>query len=147
MNALRTLSPVLMFVAVLAGCESTTEPPSDVPEGVAVSLNGTIVARAVNSVTEGSVHVHLGEYSGVFVVSILDGAGNAMSLDADHYLDVSVGDLGLAAFIQPSPGAFQGEIEMFGLDGVSTLTFRLMRTGSSVPEWTSPSIELVVIAC
>ncbi len=147
MFARRRLLPVFALIAALLGCESTTEPASDEPEGVSVTLNGTIVARAVNGVTEGEVHVHVGEYSGVFVVSILDGAGRPLMLEPDHYLEVSVGDLGLAAFVQPTPGAFEGEIEMYGLEGESTLTFRLMRTGAAVPEWTSPPIDLVVVAC
>lgn len=136
----------LLLVGTLA-CESTTEPPLDVPEGVALTLNGTVVARAVGGVIEGGVHVHVGEYSGVFVVSVLNGRGEPMPLDADHYLEATVGDLALATFVQPTPGAFQGEFEMYGEEGESTIVFRLMRTGSTVAEWTSPAIELVVTAC
>ena len=136
-----------LLLSVPLGCESSTEPPVDIPEGVAVTLNGTVVARVMGAVNEGSVHVHVGEYSGVFVVSILNGRGDAMPLDADHYLEATVGDLALATFVQPTAGAFRGEIEMYGLEGESTLTFRLMRTGSSTAEWTSPPIPLVVTAC
>ncbi len=142
----RVLVAGLLLIVPL-GCESSTEPPIDIPEGVAVTLNGTVVARVMAGVTEGGVHVHVGEYSGVFVVSVLNGRGDVMPLESDHYLEASVGDLALATFVQPTPGAFRGEIEMYGVEGESTLTFRLMRTGSNTPEWTSPPIALHVTAC
>ena len=138
---------VALLVLGAQACESATEAPVAIPEGVAVTLNGTVVARAMDGVSEGEVHVHLGEYSGVFVVSVLNGRGDLMPLEADHYLEAAVEDFALATFVQPFSGAFRGEIEMFGEEGHSTLVFRLMRTGSSVPEWTSPPIAFVVSGC
>ena len=70
----RLLVAGLLLISPL-GCESSTEPPVDIPEGVAVTLNGTVVARVMSGVNEGGVHVHVGEYSGVFVVSVLNGRG------------------------------------------------------------------------
>lgn len=138
--------PTLLALTLLAGCESGTEPPMNVPEGLAVTLNDVIVARVLDGTVEGAIHVHFGEYSGLFLVDILNGRGEPMSLDADHRLEATVGDLGLVTFLPTSPGAFQGEFEMFG-EGETTITFRLVREGSSQAEWTSPPLELVVIAC
>lgn len=137
---------VLTLLPLLGGCESGTEPPVDVPEGLAVTLNDVMVARVTGSTVEGGIHVHFGEYSGLFIVDILNGRGEPMALDADHYLEATVGDLGLVTFLQTTPGAFQGEFEMYG-EGQTTLVFRLMREGGTAPEWTSPPLELVVIAC
>lgn len=138
----------LLAVLVLlpGGCESSTEPVADVPAGLSVTLNDVIVARVTGETVEGGIHVHFGEYSGLFVVDILNGRGQPMTPDADHYLEVAVGDLGLVSFVPSAQGAFRGEFEMYG-EGETTLTFRLMREGSAVPEWTSPPLDLVVVAC
>lgn len=138
--------PLLLLFALLGGCESGTEPPVDIAEGLAVTLNDVVVARVTGATVEGGIHVHFGEYSGLFIVDILNGRGEPMPLEPDHYLEATVGDLGLVTFLQSTPGAFRGEFEMYG-EGETTLVFRLMREGSSAPEWTSPPLELVVIAC
>lgn len=138
--------PMLLLPLLLGGCESGTEPPVDVPEGLAVTLNDVVVARVAGATVEGGIHVHFGEYSGLFLIEILNGRGEPLPLEPDHYLEATVEDLGLVTFLPSTPGAFRGEFEMYG-EGETTLVFRLMREGSAVPEWTSPPLELVVIAC
>jgi hypothetical protein len=138
---------LLLGAVPLAGCGSgSTEPPADDPDGLQVTLNGVVVARAAGASVEGEIHVHFGEYSGLFVVDILDRDGRTLALDADHRLEATVGDIGLATFVQATPGAFRGEFEMFG-EGETTITFRLVRQGSATPEWTSPPVDLLVIGC
>lgn len=142
----RSLASLLLLTLLLGGCESGTEPALDVPEGLAVTLNDVMVARVTDGVVEGGIHLHFGEYSGLFIVDVLNGRGEPMTLDADHYLEAAVGDLGLVGFVQDTPGAFAGEFDIYD-EGATTITFRLMREGSAVPEWASPPVELVVVAC
>lgn len=140
------VAALLLVIPLLTGCESGTEPPADVPEGLAVTLNDVVVARVLGGTVEGAIHVHFGEYSGLFRVDILNGRGEPMPLDADHRLQATVGDIGLVTFVQSPPGAFRGEFEMFG-EGETTITFRLVREGSPGAEWASPPLDLIVIAC
>ncbi|MEQ9569403.1 MAG: hypothetical protein RLN75_04375 [Longimicrobiales bacterium] len=140
------LFALLFALSLLAACESGTEPPVDVPEGLALTRNDVIVARVMDGTVEGAIHVHLGEYSGLFIVDILNGRGEPMPLEPDHRLEATVGHIGLVTFVQHTPGAFRGEFEMFG-EGETTITFRLVRDGSGAAEWSSPPLDLIVLAC
>lgn len=145
---MRVLGLALLAATVVLGAcsSSSTEPSADVPDGLSVTLNDVVVARVLGSSVEGGIHIHFGEYSGLFEIDILNGRGEAMAVNGDLRLEASVADIGLATFVQATPGAFEGEFEMFG-DGTTTITFRLVRAGSGVVEWTSPPMELLVIAC
>lgn len=102
-----------LAVVFVAGCGSEASgPDDDVPTGLEVHLNGALVARAVGSEVEGHLHVHVGEYSGQFIVTAVNGAGNEIDLPATHHLSAQIEDEDIARFVQPSGGAFQGEIKV-----------------------------------
>lgn len=135
-------APLLLLLA----CDSSTDPGSDLPGGLSISLNGTVVVQGTGTAVDGAIHLHLDEYSGLFVVEVLNERGRALDPDPGLRLEAVIADATKAAWLPPSEGALRGEFEVLA-EGATTIVFRVLRPGSSTPEWTSPPVPLVIVAC
>jgi hypothetical protein len=141
---------ILAGLTLLSGsCTSdhTTGPDDDVPVGLEVQLNGTLIARIIGSAVEGAIHVHVGEYSGQLIVSALNGAGNTIE-GGSFLLDVRTDDPAVATFVQPSVGALEGEI-VATVAGSTFIQLSLLRAGEAAPAvvFAAPPIPVVAILC
>lgn len=129
----------------LAACSNSEPagPDDDVPVGIEIHLNGALVTRITGTEVEGYLHVHVGEYSGQFIVSAVNGAGNPIG-SAPFQLEASVADPDVATFVQPSAGALEGEIVATAV-GETHLSLQLRRSGTIAFE--APPIEVIAAAC
>lgn len=122
-------------------------PDDDVPVGLRIHLNGALVTRIDGTDIEGFLHVHVGEYSGQFLVSAINGAGNTID-PAAFRLEAEIADPTIAAFVQPSAGALEGEV-VAETGGATHLMLELWRGPASTgnPAFTAPPIEVLAIVC
>jgi hypothetical protein len=139
---------VIALIAAACGSDAVTGPDDDVPVGLRIHLNGALVARVDGADIDGFLHVHVGEYSGQFIVTAVNGAGNSIDTPGTFRLAASMANPGIAAFVQPSQGALEGEI-VAETGGATHLTLELWRgdaaTGSLA--FAAPPIEVLAIVC
>lgn len=144
-RTMRRLASVV-GATLLLGCGSSTDPGSNLPGGLSISLNGTVVVQGTEGAVDGAIHLHLDEYSGLFVVEVLNERGRALDPDPELRLEAVIADGTKAAWRPPSEGSLRGEFDAFA-EGSTTIVFQVSRQGSSTPEWTSPPVPLVIVAC
>lgn len=138
---------LLVATAVLsAGCSEATGPDDDVPVGLQIHLNGALVIRVDGSSIDGVLHVHVGEYSGQFIVSATNGAGNV--IEQPFRLEASVDNPDIARFVQATDGDMEGEI-VASITGDTRLHLQLfvIGPGGTDPAFTAPPIDIFAVSC
>lgn len=138
----------ITLTAVACGSDPTTGPDDDVPLGLRFHLNGALVARIDGADVAGFLHVHVGQYSGQFIVTAVNGAGNSIDAPGTFQLTASIADPTIAAFVQPSQGVLEGEI-VAEIGGATNLMLELWRgdPGNGSLAFTAPPIEVLAISC
>ena len=113
--------------------------PTDFYE--ALYLEVTVDGQTVT----GQIDVAVGVETADLTVTFLDHDGDAVTLDADMYLEVSSANEAVAAFNQDTAGEFGGRVEGVAA-GQTSLTFRLMhgQVGSGHPDYVSPAVPVNV---
>jgi hypothetical protein len=139
---IRVLAPALALSAACSNNEPAG-PDDDVPVGIEIHLNGALVTRISGTEVEGFLHVHVGEYSGQFIISPINGAGNPI-VGGTFQLGASVDDPAIATFVQPSPGVLEGEIVATTV-GTTHLVLQLRRSGTVA--FQAPPVEVIAAAC
>ena len=95
--------------------------------GVDLVLNGVTIASfsfATNTWT-GEMEVTAGTETAHIDVNFVDAGGDAITYDADFYLDVDVENTAIADWHQDTPGEFGGHLEGLSV-GETDVTFSLM---------------------
>lgn len=93
----------------------------------------------------GTLTVGAGSQTGLIEVVLFDHDGEELVFDADHYLEVAVGDESIATFEQDGPGSFTGRLR--GLQaGATTVTLHLMHGAhpSGHPEEETSALAVTV---
>ncbi len=100
---------------------------ADDVEGVQLVLNGQVIASFDGDTQRwtGELEVDVGTETAHIDVRFTDHDGNAVTLDADFYLDVSVEDPTIAEFEQDTPGEFGGHLHGVAV-GETDVVFSLM---------------------
>ncbi len=96
-------------------------------EGVALVLNGQTIASYDGDSARwtGEMEVVVGEETAHIDVRFVNGNGDAVTLDADFYLEVDVTDESIAEFEQDTPGEFGGHLHGVAV-GETDVVFKLM---------------------
>lgn len=117
-------------------------------EGIQLLVNGAVVAEldADADAWTGELEVDVGGETGTIEVRLLDHDGDEIAPDDDLYLEATVGDGGVAVFVQGGAGAFSGVLQ-----GVAPGTTVLELTvhhgviGSGHPVFVAtPAVEVIV---
>jgi hypothetical protein len=136
----------LLLAAALAACDGAVDPAAGEPNGLRISLNGAMLVRVDGGQVSGSLHTHVAEYSGRFVIAPVT-SGGQMLAETGHTLEAVVTDPAVASFVPTAAGAFEGEIVSHA-EGTTTITFRVVPTAvSSDDGYEAPPILLVAVQC
>lgn len=138
-----TVCALLTTLLALA-CADATDPDDTLPGGLRIHLNGALVVRTDGSTTQGALHIHVGEYSGQFIVTPVDRDGRALDA-ASMRLEAVSGNPGIARFVQPAAGMLEGQI-VADAEGITDLTLELRSDGGAAL-YTSPPIEIFAVHC
>jgi hypothetical protein len=142
-----SLAAAALLVAVgLAGCDGAVDPAANEPNGLRISLNGATLVRVDGTRVEGTLHTHVAEYSGRFIIAPVTRGGHVVD-DTGYTLEAIVADPAVASFVPVAAGAFEGEIVSHA-EGVTAVTFRIVpATGSSDHAYEAPPIPLAAVSC
>jgi hypothetical protein len=134
------------LIATLHACDGTTDPGNGAPHGLRISLNGATLVRIDGSQVDGSLHTHVGEYSGRFIIQPVDAGGRIVAAEGAYTLQATVADPIVATFVPVAGGAFEGEI-ISHREGATTITFRVVAAGDDAAAYQAPPIPLAAVAC
>lgn len=137
-------------VAVATACSDTADPEPDdhaEAEGVQLLIGGRAVATydGDDQSWTGGLTVGAGEESEEITVRFVDHDGDAVPIDDDLYLEVSVADEDVAEFHADEPGAFEGHLDGVA-EGETTAVFRLMHgaVGSGHADFETTPVQVRV---
>ena len=96
-------------------------------EGLELVLNGAVIASfdGESRTWTGEIDVAQGQETAHITARFIDHDGNAITLDADMYLEVDIEDETIAEFEQDTPGEFGGHVHGV-LAGETDAVFKLM---------------------
>jgi hypothetical protein len=116
-------------------------------EGVELVLNGAVIASYDGDTRTwtGELEVSEGEETAHITVRFVDHDGNAVTLDADYYLEVDIEDETIAEFEQDTPGEFGGHLHGL-LAGDTEAVFKLMHgaVGSGHADFETTAVHVHV---
>ena len=116
-------------------------------EGVELVLNSVVIASydAESRMWTGELTVNEGAETAHITVRFVDHDGNAITLEADTYLEVNIGDETIAGFEQDTPGEFGGHV-LGVLAGETDAVFKLMHgtVGSGHADFETTAVPVVV---
>ena len=138
-------------ILALSACESATEPEedhADEVEGVVLVLSGQTIASYdgdTGTWTGEELEVEPDDETAHITVRFVDHDGDAVTLDADFYLEVDVEDESIAEFEQDTPGEFGGHLHGKA-EGDTEITFSLMHgsVGSGHPDFVTEPLHIHV---
>lgn len=123
--------PIVAMITLALGLAACGDDPAGLeeehtePEGVGLVVGGVTVASFDGESWTGELELDAGEESAHIEVRFLDHDGEPITLDADYYLDVEVGEESVATFEQDAEAGFGGHVQGTSA-GETEIVFRLM---------------------
>ena len=143
-----TLAGALALGACSDDDPTGVEDHGDDVDGIVLTLNGAVLSQYDGDTGTWSTPVSIeeGEETAHIDVEFVDEAGNAVVLDADMYLEVTVDDEAVAEFEQDTPGEFGGHIKGVA-QGTALMEFSLMHgaVGSGHADFVTANLTVEVV--
>jgi hypothetical protein len=146
MRSSRLTLALAAAVTLGSACSDATDPSDGTPRGLRVMLNGQTLVRVDGGNVTGTLHTHVAEYSGQFIIVPVTSGGDALPSTDGYSLDVVIADPDIASFEAVAPGAFEGEIVSHA-EGATTITVRIMESSDADADFVAPPIQLVAVSC